>query len=238
MYYVESGRDRDHVIVINISTFINVCFWISVLAAPRIDLEKGPTFVEENTAVTLPKCHVTGSPTPEVKWSKVGGSLPTQSEVEDGALKVVNATKQDAGQYKCEATNSVGSDEAETSVEVIEFVKPPEVLNTTEGGAITAKCHVTTGLKRQFVEWSKANRRLSALPDGTLKLTDIKVEDAGTYVCNVSVDQMTFVAEMQLNVLGKYFSTWWPFLFRSGNVILEAASRLQLLEMFKVAHWM
>ena len=120
-------------IVINISTFINICSYFSVLADPRIDLEKGPTFVEENTTVTLPKCHVTGSPTPQVKWSKVGGRLPALSEVEDGQLKIFNATKQDAGQYKCEATNSVGSDDAETSVEVVEFVKPPEVLNTAEG---------------------------------------------------------------------------------------------------------
>ena len=150
-------------IVINISTFINICSYFSVLADPRIDLERGPTFVEENTTVTLPKCHVTGSPTPEVKWSKVGGRLPALSEVEDGQLKIVNATKQDAGQYKCEATNSVGSDDAETSVEVVEFVKPPEVLNTAEGEVVAAKCHVTTE-KLHSVEWSKANKVLSLSP--------------------------------------------------------------------------
>ena len=204
-------------IVVNIHTFINICFCISVLAAPRIDLEKGPTLVEENTTVTLPKCHVTGSPTPEVKWSKVGGSLPAQSEVDDGQLKIVNATKQDAGLYKCEATNSVGSDESETSVDVIEFVKPPEVLNTTEEEEITAKCRATTE-KRQIVKWSKENEELLTFDDGTLKLTDIKAEDAGTYVCTVSVGNLKFVAEMQLNVLGKDFSTWWPIFFLEAGV--------------------
>ena len=206
-------------IVINISTFINICSYFSVLADPRIDLERGPTFVEENTTVTLPKCHVTGSPTPEVKWSKVGGRLPALSEVEDGQLKIVNATKQDAGQYKCEATNSVGSDDAETSVEVVEFVKPPEVLNTAEGEVVAAKCHVTTE-KLHSVEWSKANKGVSALADGTLKLT-VQEEDAGTYVCTVFVGNLKLVAEMQLNVLGKDFSTWWSILFGNGNVILE-----------------
>ena len=124
---------------------------------PEVDLDAGPTFVEENTTITLPKCHVTGSPTPEVKWSKVGGSLTAQIAVEDGQLKIVNATKQDAGLYKCEATNSVGSDEAETSVEVIEFVKPPEVLNTTKGAGERVKCRVTTKSELQVDEVEERN---------------------------------------------------------------------------------
>ena len=185
------------------STHINIYFCFSVLLAPRIDLEKGPTFVEEDTAVTLPICHVTGSPTPEVKWSKVGGSLPSQSEVEDGQLKIVNAKKQDAGLYKCEATNRVGFDEAETSVEVIEFVKPPEVLNTTEGADKLVECRVTTKPAQQTVKWLKSNDVLPGLTDGTLQLTNIQEAADGKYTCSVSVGKLTFVAEMQLNVRGK-----------------------------------
>ena len=159
---------------------------------------------------------MTGSPTPEVKWSKVGESLPAHS-VEDGELKLFNATQKGAGQFKCEATNSVGFDDAETSVQVIQFVKPPEVLNTTEGGKITAKCHVTTEPKLQHVEWSKANNGsarkhegpslLAAFPDGTLKLTELQEKNAGTYVCTVSVGNLKLAAKMQLNVLGERFST-------------------------------
>ena len=190
-------------IVISIYTFINICpFWIPVLAAPRIDLEKGPTFVEQNTTVTLPKCHVTGSPIPEIKWTKVGGSLSAHSEVKDGQLRIVNAKKEDAGQYKCEATNSVGSEEAETSVEVVEFVKPQEVLNTTEGADEFIKCRVTTKPDLQTVKWTKLNSEVPSLTDGTLQLTNIGRADAGKYTCNVSVGKLNFVAEMQLN--GRY----------------------------------
>ena len=184
--------------------YINICCCISVLAAPRVELEKGPTFVEENTAVTLPKCHVTGSTTPEVEWSKVGGSLAAHSEVEDGQLKIVNATKQDAGLYKCEATNSVGSDEAETSMEVIEFVKPPEVLNAIEGAYEFIKCCVTSKPDLQTVKWTKLNSEVPSLTDGTLQLTNIQDSDAGKYTCIVSVGKLNFVAEMQLNVRGTY----------------------------------
>ena len=189
--------------------YINICCCISVLAAPRVELEKGPTFVEENTTVTLPKCHVTGSPTPEVKWSKVGGSLPAHSEVEDGQMKIVNATKQDAGLYKCEATNSVGSDEAETSVEVVEFVKPQEILNTTSGEDERVKCHVTTKSELQTIKWTKLNSEVPSLTDGTLQLTNIQDSDAGKYTCIVSVGKLIFVAEMQLNIRGTYRRDMW-----------------------------
>ena len=184
---------------------------ISLLVVPDVDLDKGPTFVEKNKAVTLPKCHATGSPTPEVKWSKVGGSLPAQSEVEDGQLKIVNATKQDAGLYKCEATNSVGSDEAETSVVLIEFVKPPEVLNTTLGADERIKCCVTTKPELQSVKWVKSKRELTALTDGTLELTNVQEVDGGKYVCNVLVGKLTFVAEMKLHIVRKYRDKLrWP----------------------------
>ena len=118
-------------------------------------------------------------------------------------MKIVNAKKQDAGLYKCEATNSVGSDEAETSVEVIEFVKPPEVLNTTEGADKLVECRVTTKPSQQTVKWLKSNDALPGLTDGTLQLTNIQQAADGKYTCSVSVGKLTFVAEMQLNVRGK-----------------------------------
>ena len=131
--------------------------------------------------------------------------MPAQSEVEGGQLKIVNATKQDAGWYKCEATNSIGSDKSETNVEVIEFVKPPEVINATEGADKQVKCRVTAMLTQQTVKWSKSMRELPALSDGTLKLTNIrKRADAGTYTCTVLVGKLKFVAKFQLNILGKY----------------------------------
>ena len=83
--------------------FIDDFLFDSTAVTPRIDLDIGPTYVKENTNVTLPKCHVTGSPTPEVEWKKVGGSLFPQAVVEDGKLKLLDVTKQDEGEYECTA---------------------------------------------------------------------------------------------------------------------------------------
>ena len=95
-------------------------------------------------------------------------------------------------------------DEAETSVEVVEFVKPQEILNTTSGEDERVKCHVTTKSELQTVKWTKLNSEVPSLTDGTLQLTNIQDSDAGKYTCIVSVGKLNFVAEMQLNVRGTY----------------------------------
>jgi len=55
------------------------------------------------------ECQAVGDPEPTVKWSKVGGSLPAHIMVKDGMLRIERVTEADAGQYRCTATNDVGS---------------------------------------------------------------------------------------------------------------------------------
>ena len=189
----------------------------STAAEPRIHLDSGPTFVEENTNVTLPRCHVTGFPTPDVKLSKVGGSLSSQEVVEDGWLKLLNVTKGDEGEYECVAKNALGFERSKTKLEVIEVaVKPPQVLLVAKANDTSASCQEetsvgchATGNIQPLMKWSKSGGDLPAgraqtLADGTLKLTDIREEDAGEYVCTASVGKFEFtVGKMQLNVGGK-----------------------------------
>lgn len=69
---------------------------------------------EGETAVL--ECKVTGEPEPTVKWFKdsepvaVGGRIQSVSKP-DGTQQLVikNATKEDAGEYRCEATNDGGT---------------------------------------------------------------------------------------------------------------------------------
>ena len=183
-------------------------FLKSTTAEPRIHLEYGPTYAKENTTITLPKCHVTGPPTPEVEWTKVGGSLSPQAVVEDGKLKLFNVTKQDEGEYECTAKNSVGSERSKTKLEVIQVpVKPPEVLVVAKGKDRSIACQATGNIEPRM-KWSKSGGDLPAraqtLGDGTLKLTNIQLEDAGEYVCIASVGNFGFtVGKMQLIVPGK-----------------------------------
>ena len=54
-------------------------------------------------------CIASGSPSPDLTWRKVNGSLPVSSTVQRGVLKIANVTQKDAGSYNCEAKNVEGS---------------------------------------------------------------------------------------------------------------------------------
>lgn len=55
------------------------------------------------------ECQAVGEPKPTVRWSKVGDSLPDHVQVKGGMLRIDQVTEADAGQYRCTATNDVGS---------------------------------------------------------------------------------------------------------------------------------
>ena len=153
---------------------------------------------------------MTGSPTPEVEWSKVGGSSFAKMVVEDGKLKLFNVTKEEEGEYECAAKNTVGLTYSRTKLEVIQVpVKPPEVHVVFEGDDMSVGCQATGNIQ-PHMKWSKSDGDLPAegralsLADGTLKLMNIQHKDAGEYVCNASVHRFGFnIGKMQLTVHGK-----------------------------------
>uniref|UniRef100_A0A8C1I726 Heparan sulfate proteoglycan 2 n=1 Tax=Cyprinus carpio TaxID=7962 RepID=A0A8C1I726_CYPCA len=56
------------------------------------------------------ECHAIGDPEPTVRWSKVGGSLPVHVEINGNILRIDHVVESDSGQYRCTATNNVGSE--------------------------------------------------------------------------------------------------------------------------------
>lgn len=64
------------------------------------------------------ECQAVGDPEPTVQWSKVGGSLPAHIMVKGGMLKIERVTEADAGQYRCTATNDVGSVQSQVVLNV------------------------------------------------------------------------------------------------------------------------
>lgn len=64
------------------------------------------------------ECQALGEPEPTVQWSKVGGSLPAHIMVKGGMLRIEQVTEVDAGQYRCTATNDVGSVQSQVVLNV------------------------------------------------------------------------------------------------------------------------
>lgn len=64
------------------------------------------------------ECQALGDPEPTVQWSKVGGALPSHIMVKGGMLRIEQVTEADAGQYRCTATNDVGSVQSQVVLNV------------------------------------------------------------------------------------------------------------------------
>ena len=56
-------------------------------------------------------CNATGNPAPTFRWTKNGSVLTTGSRIslssDNKQLTLTNVTREDSGQYVCEATNNV-----------------------------------------------------------------------------------------------------------------------------------
>uniref|UniRef100_A0A7N6A6L9 Heparan sulfate proteoglycan 2 n=1 Tax=Anabas testudineus TaxID=64144 RepID=A0A7N6A6L9_ANATE len=122
------------------------------------------------------ECQAIGDPEPTVKWSKVGGSLPAHIMVKGGMLRIDQVTEADAGQYRCTATNDVGSVQSQVVLHVqCEYLQ-------------TCKYHIETLPPKCFQE---AN---------ALTVPHVTHEDSGTYVCTASNKQGKVEAFTKLQV--------------------------------------
>ncbi|KAJ8390133.1 hypothetical protein AAFF_G00110070 [Aldrovandia affinis] len=140
------------------------------------------------------ECQAIGDPQPTVRWSKVGAELPAHVMVRGGMLKIQQVTEADAGQYRCTATNNVGSVQSEVVLNVQslpQIAAPSEVKEVTLGSPAVFPC-LATGYPVPQIKWSKLDSELGprAVEEGnTLTISSVTLEDSGTYVCTASNKQ-------------------------------------------------
>jgi len=89
------------------------------ISAPKVTLSTSKLTVNENTPASL-LCSASGNPAPQVAWSRVNGTLPSnRTKVTSvGLLQIKNVRLEDAGKYKCVARNILGRKEKVTSLVV------------------------------------------------------------------------------------------------------------------------
>ncbi|XP_049611156.2 basement membrane-specific heparan sulfate proteoglycan core protein isoform X2 [Syngnathus scovelli] len=151
------------------------------------------------------ECHAVGDPEPTVKWSKVGGPLPTHIVVMGGMLKIERVTEADAGQYRCTATNDVGSVQSQVVLNVQSLPQIsalPETKEVTVGSDAVLPC-VATGYPVPEIKWSKLEGELppKCFQDvNVLTVPRVTHSDSGTYVCTASNKQGKVEAFTKLDV--------------------------------------
>ncbi|XP_040007845.1 basement membrane-specific heparan sulfate proteoglycan core protein isoform X2 [Xiphias gladius] len=140
------------------------------------------------------ECQAVGDPEPTVKWSKVGGALPAHIMVKGGMLRIEQVTEADAGQYRCTATNDVGSVQSQVVLNVQslpQIAALPETKEVTVGSDAVLPC-VASGYPVPEIKWSKLEGELPPKcfqEVNVLTVPGITHEDSGTYVCTASNKQ-------------------------------------------------
>ena len=144
--------------------------------------------VEEGENITL-KCKTGGVPTPIVTWQKAFSRVPKKkTAVENGSLTILKAEKADGGTYACTAKNLLGHETAIAQVTVTDRLKftltPPLKCVVLVSCMLMLHCEAQGAIE---IDWTRVGKHLSQnhvlYPNGTLLLTNISPNDAGSYRC-------------------------------------------------------
>ncbi|XP_062512619.1 hemicentin-1-like isoform X1 [Corticium candelabrum] len=142
----------------------------------------------EGQPLTL-ECNVLAVPLPEVKWSKVKKQGKNSLLATNETLLISSLQVDDGGDYKCKASNYIGS--VTVNVHVVVAVPPhiePLPHNIADiaipiGSTLTIPC-VASGFPLPEVEWKLRSKTVKfEVLDGEMNVVDFTKADVGDYTC-------------------------------------------------------
>ncbi|KAG3287700.1 muscle associated receptor tyrosine kinase, transcript variant X7 [Ictidomys tridecemlineatus] len=143
------------------------CGALQVKMKPKITRPPINVKIIEGLKAVLP-CTTMGNPKPSVSWIKGDSALRENSRVavlESGSLRIHNVQKEDAGQYRCVAKNSLGtaySKLVKLEVEVFaRILRAPESHNVSFGSFVTLRC-TATGIPVPTISWIENGNAVSS----------------------------------------------------------------------------
>ncbi|KAM3659714.1 LOW QUALITY PROTEIN: basement membrane-specific heparan sulfate proteoglycan core protein [Ammospiza maritima maritima] len=214
---------------------------LTVQALPRalINIRTAVQTVLAGTTVEL-ECLGLGEPRPHVTWSKVGGRIRPGVLIRAGTLTMEQVERADAGQYRCTATNAVGTVQSHVILHVQaapQIAGQPEVKEVSLGSAAVLPC-LASGFPVPEITWSKLDGELPAgarVQGNVLTLPAVRPEDAGVYTCVAANHrgQQTayYVLKVQEHVV-PYFGQS-PRSFLPLPTIKDAYKRFEILITFR-----
>ncbi|XP_060056373.1 hemicentin-2 isoform X2 [Erinaceus europaeus] len=185
-------------------------FQLSVLVAPTI-LGVAENSTGEEVTVTINNpisliCEVLAFPSPTITWMKDGAPFQASDNIQllpgTQGLQILNAQREDAGQYTCVVTNELGEAMKNYHVEVI---IPPSIskddplgeisvkkVKTKVNSTLTLECE-SWAVPPPTISWYKdgqsvvPNERLRVLGEGRLlQIQPTQLLDSGRYLCVAS----------------------------------------------------
>ncbi|PNJ72568.1 MUSK isoform 2 [Pongo abelii] len=156
---------------------VESCGALQVKMKPKITRPPINVKIIEGLKAVLP-CTTMGNPKPSVSWIKGDSPLRENSRIavlESGSLRIHNVQKEDAGQYRCVAKNSLGTayskvvkleveEESEPEQDTKVFariLRAPESHNVTFGSFVTLYC-TATGIPVPTITWIENGNAVSS----------------------------------------------------------------------------
>ncbi|CAK1542611.1 unnamed protein product [Leptosia nina] len=169
----------------------------------------------DGTIVTL-NCPVKGTPAPSVRWYRNGVEITSGGKYKlftDYSLSFIS-TILDTGDYKCEASNKFDTTSTEIHVNILatstaKLIPPNTRVFTLEiGHTETLDCK-TEGLPVPDIKWHYTGFdgccKKDLVPDNgkqSLTLDQVKVTDAGYYVCSAHIGGKWDSINYEVHVIG------------------------------------
>ncbi|XP_065504896.1 hemicentin-2 isoform X1 [Caloenas nicobarica] len=146
------------------------------------------------------ECPEDAVPPPHIEWHQEGSPVQEDSRrqvlAEGRFLQIQAVEAADGGEYSCRATNGLGDTSLRVRLEVHvapEIQPGPEEVEVLVNGSVVLPCQAE-GWPVPRVTWRKDSRllplrgsnRLQLLPDGSLQIDPVQVQDSGSYLCMAS----------------------------------------------------
>ncbi|KAG8556198.1 hypothetical protein GDO81_017962 [Engystomops pustulosus] len=184
---------------------------LTVLVPPSIADEVTNIFVSKSSSAVIP-CTVYGVPHPTVQWLKDGIRLPTEGDgyktLASGSIEVARADLSHAGTYTCRAVNEVGAAQIYINLHVQEvpvIQSQAEYLDAVINQSVTLACEAT-GTPLPTQTWQKegvtikTGSHYTILSNGSLKIVNVRQEDAGSYTCIAQNPAGTALGRIKLKI--------------------------------------
>lgn len=198
-------------------------FGASYSRRAKVQVHVFPYFTKKPASVAVPvggvaklDCAVAGSPAPNMSLLKDGGDdFPAARErrlhayPNENTYFIKPVEPHDQGQYTCKATNEAGTATANASIIVRQtpkFTKPLQDRVARVGESIVLECQ-GTGQPTPRLSWIKngvplqeGDRYVLVQESQYLLILDIQVDDAGTYICELTNILGTIRGPVKLSV--------------------------------------